>query len=367
MDKPKILVVDDEPKNLQLLRQILKEDYNLVFAKTGEDALKNTVLHLPDLVLLDVMMPGIDGYGVCRQLKADEKTRDIPVIFVTAKEGVQDETEGFGVGGVDYITKPVSPPVVRARVKNHLELKQARQELVNQNKELIEASRLRKDVENMTRHDIKNPLSIILGFSQLIQTDKTLSEKTAENIEAIEIAAYRILDMINQSLDLFKMEQGTYQWLPVAVDIAQIIRKIVHESQNLAREKRVWINTLANGTPLNEGADFLVQGEELLCYSMLANLIKNALEASSPTEQITVILDEEKDTIVIRIHNCGVVPPDIRDNFFGKYITSGKNKGTGLGTYSAKLIAETQQGHINMTSSADEGTTVTVTLLKMPL
>ena len=123
--RPVILVVDDEPSNLQVLRQILQPDYRLLFARDGARAVDIARQELPALVLLDVMMPGMTGHEVCRQLKADPVTAAIPVIFVTAMADVEDEARGFEVGAVDYITKPVSPAIVRARVKTHLSLVRA--------------------------------------------------------------------------------------------------------------------------------------------------------------------------------------------------------------------------------------------------
>ena len=120
--RPRLLLVDDEPTNLQVLRHVLQADYRLLFATDGARALQVAREQQPQLILLDIMMPGMDGYAVCRALKADPATAGIPVIFVTALNDSQDETAGFDVGGVDYLTKPVSPPVVRARVRTHLSL-----------------------------------------------------------------------------------------------------------------------------------------------------------------------------------------------------------------------------------------------------
>ncbi len=122
MNKQRILVVDDEPGNLNLLRQILKQDYTLTFAKSGADALDNVFKQKPDLVLLDVMMPGMDGYAVCERLKEDPRSSDIPVIFCTAMSDELDQAKGFRLGAADYITKPVNPAVVLARVKTQLAL-----------------------------------------------------------------------------------------------------------------------------------------------------------------------------------------------------------------------------------------------------
>jgi phosphoserine phosphatase RsbU/P len=126
--KPKVLIVDDTPENIQVLMETLKGQYTIVAAINGEKALKMALVEpRPDLILLDIMMPGMDGYEVCRRLKADEQTKLIPIIFVTARSEVEDETLGFELGAVDYITKPFSIPVVKARVKAHLELKRLRE------------------------------------------------------------------------------------------------------------------------------------------------------------------------------------------------------------------------------------------------
>jgi len=131
--KHTVLVVDDTPENLQLMHGLLKDLYTVKVANSGDRALKiATVLPLPDLILLDIMMPGMDGYEVCRRLKADPVTTDIPVIFLTARTEVEDEQKGFDAGCVDYITKPISPPIVLARVKTHVMLKSARDFLKDQ-------------------------------------------------------------------------------------------------------------------------------------------------------------------------------------------------------------------------------------------
>jgi len=134
-----VLVVDDTPDNLSLMSALLKDLYKVKVANNGEKALKIAASdNPPDLILLDIMMPEMDGYEVCSRLKADEKTRDIPIIFLTAKAEVKDETHGLDLGAVDYITKPISPPIVLARVRNHLDLKTARDFLKDRNKYLQE-------------------------------------------------------------------------------------------------------------------------------------------------------------------------------------------------------------------------------------
>jgi len=361
--KSKILVVDDEPYNLQLFGQILQNQYQLSFATDGKKALDVAWKVKPDIILLDIMMPEMDGFEVCRRLKAERETGNIPIIFVTTKDEVEDEFRGFSLGCVDYITKPVSPPIVHARVKTHLKLKLALEQLEKQNEILQENLQLREDIDRITRHDLKGPLTGILGNPQLIRMEGNLSEGQLACLKDIEKSGRQILKMINLSLDLFKMEKGTYQLQPVAVDILKIINSILGERNNMVRARELTVTLWVNGKRAKEDDVFLIEGETLLCYAMLSNLITNALEASPEKADVTITLEENKRSI-IRIHNLGAVPENIRDRFFEKYVTSGKERGTGLGTYSARLMAETQRGSIQLDTSEENGTTVTISFSK---
>jgi putative two-component system response regulator len=148
--KPKILLVDDEALYIDILVDLLKDDYVTVVAKSGDQALKRVADDpLPDLVLLDIVMPEMDGYEVCRLLKQDPRTSAIPVIFLTVKSEVSDEVKGFNLGAVDYIAKPMSPPIVRARVKSHLALHRAQQQLADQN--LLLEERVQERTIELTR------------------------------------------------------------------------------------------------------------------------------------------------------------------------------------------------------------------------
>ncbi len=159
--KNKILFVDDDPTNIRILLEVLKNDYKIIFARNGPEAIKLANDSLPDLILLDIMMPDMDGYEVCRQLKANDKTSDIPVIFATALTEEEDEEKGFNLGAVDYITKPFSLPIVKVRIKTQLELKKRRDQLKHQAEELIATNKRlqeeiieRKKVEKMIRDHI---------------------------------------------------------------------------------------------------------------------------------------------------------------------------------------------------------------------
>jgi two-component system, sensor histidine kinase and response regulator len=350
--KAMILVVDDTPENIDVLSGLLGDDYDVKVAKNGEIALKIAGKMIPDLILLDIMMPGIDGYEVCRRLKSDEETKEIPVIFITAKTEMEDEIKGFEIGGVDFITKPISPPIVTARVKAHLALQ--REKLL-----LKENLRLRGDVERITRHDLKTPLNPILSYPSLMKNDDNLTEKQIKYITTIESSGRKMLNMINMSLDLYKMEQGTYEVKPEDVDLIQIFDEIKVETKIRLKVKRLSIDTLIDGAPAGESDQYILQGEKLLLYSMLANLFKNSVEASPKNEKILISMKKGENRFV-SIHNQGAVPEEIRNNFFEKYATAGKSGGTGLGTYSARLIAETLGGQISLDTSKENGTTIRI-------
>jgi PleD family two-component response regulator len=138
-EKQKILIVDDTPTNIQILNELLTDEYEIYFAVNGKDALQNAATVIPDMILLDIMMPEMDGYEVCRTLKKNRLLKDIPVIFITALNQADHETEGLELGAVDYITKPFNPAIVRLRVKNQIELKRHRDALALRNAELQEA------------------------------------------------------------------------------------------------------------------------------------------------------------------------------------------------------------------------------------
>lgn len=358
-ERKTILLVDDTPDNIKLLKSLLKDEFKTKIATNGEKALSIAFSDSPpDLILLDIMMPEMDGYEVCERLKSDDKTRDIPVIFLTAKAQMEDEQKGLEMGAVDYITKPISPPILITRVQTHLRLKNANDILKQQNELLMENTQLREDVERITRHDLKTPLNAIINFPKLMDKEN-LTEKQIEQLEKISKAGYKMLNMINLSLDLYKMEVRTYQFNPVPVDIFEVLHDIFQENRLFIRSRQITFNIFLNGLIAVEGTTFEVPGEKLLIYSMLANLLKNALEASPRKETITISIDKEP-TPKISIHNKGAVLKEIKDTFFEKYSTAGKKTGTGLGTYSAKLIMETHGGSISMDSDEENGTEITI-------
>ncbi|MEI8156124.1 MAG: response regulator [Burkholderiales bacterium] len=372
VNKPTLLVVDDVPDNLDVMVELLSNNYLVKVASSGERALK--ILDqgkIPDLILLDVMMPEMDGFEVCRQIKANPATADVPVIFLTAMSEATDVTKGFAVGAVDFVTKPADPPILKARIDTHLklrrsfaELKRNRIALIEKNAVLEDNLRLRDDVERIAQHDVKSPIAGIINFSSSLLSDEQVSREHKEIVKYIEQAAYSILNMVNLSLDLYKMEQGGYEFNPNPVDLVPLLQRILKEmsSELLSRELSVVLSV--QGDPVSVGSVLRVLGDELLSYSMFNNLLKNAMEAARPNTVIQVDLALLEELVAIAITNDGAVPLDIRSTFFDKFSTSGKQGGTGLGTFSAQLIAKTQNGGIAM-STSDEKQTTTITV-QMP-
>jgi len=224
------------------------------------------------------------------------------------------------------------------------------------------AAALREHVERLTRHDLKSPLLAIIGFSNLLKEDENLTSKQTEMLQIIEDAGYRMQNMLNLYLALYRMEAGTYELEPSGVDLVPIITRIINELHGPAEKEGIEFHIEVRGRPPSKKDAFIVNGEDLLCYSMLANLVSNALEASPKDEQVLIALSKEEGAFVITIHNKGAVPREVRNVFFDKYSTFGKRYGTGLGTYSARLIAKTHGGDVDYTTSEKKGTTVTIRL-----
>lgn len=369
--RPVLMVVDDVADNLDVLVELLSDDYQVRAANSGERALKLLDSgKIPDLILLDVMMPEMDGFEVCRRIKANPATADVPVIFLTAMSDTTDVARGFEVGAVDFVTKPADPPILRARISTHLkllrsfaELKRNRLALIEQNAVLQDNLRLRDEMERIAQHDLKSPVAGIVNFASSLLSDPQMPQGQKEIVQYIEQAAYTVLNMVNLSLDLYKMEQGSFVFNPGTVDLSALLQRIAKEKESETTARAIRLHFLPERDAATEPGSLPVVGDELLCYSLFSNLLKNALEAAPDGGTITVELRDVNDRGCVVITNPGVVPADIRNSFFDKFSTSGKPGGTGMGTYSARLIAQTQRGDIAMRTSDEEGTTtITVSL-----
>ncbi|MBI9112987.1 HAMP domain-containing sensor histidine kinase [Maridesulfovibrio ferrireducens] len=227
-------------------------------------------------------------------------------------------------------------------------------DVINHQKAMI----LREDVNRITHHDLKTPLNAVINLPHLLLAEEKDPDKI-EMIQAIQDSGYRMLGLINRSYDLYKMESGTYNVVPENVNIIPMIQRIELDLTDVIKSKNSALHIFVDKAKWNGEEGFYVRGEELLLFSMLANLIKNGFEATPEGKPVTVAFSSE-DNFSIAVHNYGTVPAAIRKTFFEKYSTSGKKGGTGLGTYSASLIARVHGGEIDMISSDEEGTLVTV-------
>ncbi len=332
--KPTVLVVDDETTNIDLVTENLRSGYRVMAAKSGKQALKilaNDKFTI-DVILLDIMMPEMDGFQACKAIKVQSELADIPIIFLSAKNDVADIKYGFEIGAVDYITKPLHGDILLARVNTHVRLRQNSQLLANQVCALVENSKLREEIEKITQHDLKGPLNNIIFESY------NLKDRVAA--ASINRAVNNVVNMINNSLNLYKIEQGKYQLIPERLNLTTVVIDAINAVQLQSEEK----NLVITKTGLNK--EYLVYAETLLCLSIFNNLLKNSVEASPLTGEIDISLSEGVDTITFCITNQGVVPLNIRHILFEKYASSDLNKGSGLGTYSAKLMTEVQHGSI---------------------
>jgi len=252
-DQASILVVDDTEANLDLLVDVLGEGYEVSVAIDGPSALETAAEAPPDLILLDIMMPGMDGYEVLQRLKTQDKTKDVPVIFVTAKTEVEDEAKGFELGAVDYITKPVSPPIVEARVATHLRVHQQQKTLARQNQELKEYAQMRDEVERMTRHDLKSPLNAVITVPGMLLDEVELNSDQADLLRMLQESGYRMLHLINSSLDMYKMETGRYQLNPEPVDLVKQIVQVRGENRELIQQKGIATFFMMGARPARTG------------------------------------------------------------------------------------------------------------------
>jgi len=356
-----ILVVDDTPDNLELIAHLFKDEYRVRIAQNGEKALGICQSDdPPDLVLLDIMMPGMDGFEVLRRMREHPVSETIPVIFVTSMTGDDERLKGFESGAVDFVTKPINPDVLRLRVRNFMRYVELHRQLQANYDGMLELARLREQVENITRHDMKGPLAGVIGLVQAVAYDSTLNSEQIGQLRMAEDTALQVLDMINLSSELFKIETGRFTLDAKPVKIGDLLRRVVEMSRATFADKYL---TVVVDTDVHVGDEVpQVLGDAIFCFSLFQNLVKNACEAAPKNSQVNVTLTDG-DPLCITIQNKGAVPAVIRDHFFGKFVTHGKQAGTGLGAYSAKLLAEAQNGTISLAvSDAEDQTTISVTL-----
>ncbi|WP_419781570.1 PAS domain S-box protein [Maridesulfovibrio sp.] len=212
-----------------------------------------------------------------------------------------------------------------------------------------ELEQLKSDVDLIMRHDLKTPLNGIIGLPALLRMDENLNEQQHELLKTIENSGKNMLHMIDMSLDMFKMETGKYEYYPLQIDVVGIARQVIDNSRSKISAQKVRVDLLVDGQH-DFAEKLLLWGEERLIYSLLSGVVANAIEASPAGEMVVVDFSQGENTVV-SVSNKGVVPKPIRERFFHKYVTHGKDNGTGLGTYSAKLMADAMFYGIEMQTS----------------
>lgn len=366
----RILIVDDTFTNLDVLRRALEpKGHEIQVATNGETALKIlSATPLPDLVLLDVMMPGMDGYEVCRKMKAEELTRDIPVIFLTAKNQPEDIVKGFSLGGVDYITKPFNHEEVYARIQTHLKLQCLKKELESKNEKLEALNNMKNKFLGMAAHDLRNPLVSIRGFSEILAEDIDVltKEERDEYLGILYSASDHMLNLVNELLDVSVIESGKLQLNFRNGSLKTLVEERIRLYEVVSGKKNITLQPKLADVP-----DF-----EFDCTrvsQVLDNLITNAVKYSPAGTTVYIDLEEDEDFATVRVRDEG---PGISEDDQGKLFQhfqklssqpTGNEFSNGLGLAIAKKLVECHSGSLQVDSVFGEGAMFAFKLPKKPV
>jgi signal transduction histidine kinase len=258
------------------------------------------------------------------------------------------------LGAVDFITKPINADQLKLRVENFMRYVELRRHLQADYDNMLAMARLRDDVEAMTRHDLKGPLAGAIGLVQSLIDSGDLDRRQSEQLRLAEQAMMQVIDMVNLSTELYKIETGKYVLRAAPLDISDMLRRVVETARATYAGKQL---VIAVDTDMDVGTDLpMALGDAMLTYSLLNNLLKNACEAAPERTRVSATLFAGQP-LRIEIVNKGVIPEAIRARFFDKFVTDGKASGTGLGTYSARLLARAQHGEVVFAVDDDADTT----------
>jgi two-component system, sensor histidine kinase and response regulator len=359
----RILVVEDTPSNIQILASVLKEKgYQVSIATNGKQALEVIDRVKPALILLDVMMPEMDGFEACRRLKENAEWSQIPVIFLTARTETADIIKGFELGAVDYVAKPFNTHEVLARVATHLAMRRQQRELLENYQRLSELERLRDSLVHMVVHDLRSPLLGLSGCLQLLQGDLEgkLEPEQSEDLESALSAAQRLSEMVSSLLDVSRMEAGQMPLNRQTVDLQEVITGAVNSLGGLTRNRKVSVTASEGPVTANCDPDVATR--------IVANLVANALKFTPASGEVRVSATPEGDFVRIGIADTGPgIPPQYRDRIFEKFgqveeRQEGHKHSTGLGLTFCKLAAEAHGGMIGVDSEVGQGSTFWFTL-----
>ena len=358
MAAPKILVVDDQPINVQLLkRKLEREGIQVVAAYSGLEALESVNRDKPDLILLDVMMPDMDGIEVCQRLQSSEETRSIPVIFITARSSKEGKIEGLGVGAVDYITKPIDLDETLARVQTQLRFVAINRELVVLQRRLSEARRAATigAVTQGIAHNLNNLLGVVIGYLDLVKAYYDKPELVKKNAAHVEEAVQRIVTIIKQLSSLVVKTR-----LPlIKCNLQRLIESGVQRYQT---DNKIAAAVIIDN-PLGE---LMIDTNFEVFEEVLSKTLINAWEAyddkpasARPVRIRTEIIDKPDDGkyVVINVEDEGPGgDPQIRDHIFEPFISSKHTVGVGMGLTVARHALRNLGGEVNLTDRPGGGT-----------
>jgi two-component system, sensor histidine kinase and response regulator len=360
-DEALILIVDDIPRNLQVLGSILSESgFGVSVASSGRSALEAIASQAPDVILLDIQMPDMDGYEVCRQLKVNPETAHIPVIFLTARTEIDDIVRGFEQGAVDYVTKPFISQELLVRVRTHLRL-------VRQTERLRELNKDKDEFLGIAAHDLRNPLSKIqfiaekMAYKADIFTPELIQEASADIVGTVS----EMMELISNLLDVNAIERGDLFTELNPIDIATIAEHVTNDYVERAAKKKIAVqyeSVLANGATT---LPFVIS-DEVAIVQILDNIISNAVKYSPPRTVITVRLVGGATTVRLEVQDEGPgISADDRKKMFQKFARlsaqpTGNEHSIGLGLSIVKRLVENIKATIEVQSEVGVGTTFMV-------